>query len=82
MIRMGSVSSTIAIILGIFLGLIGLSLIFLGVFFFSIPYGTGIGAGIVLFGLLLLAGGAYLVYYSQEQKSKATPQISLAPSVT
>ena len=80
--NMGSVSSTIALILGVFLGLIGLSLIFTGVFFFSLPYLTGIGIGIVLFGFLLLLGGAYLVYYSQEQKSKATPQITFTPSVT
>jgi len=82
MINMGSVISVIALIIGIFLALIGLFIISTGVLFFSIPYGTGIGAGIVLFGLLLLAGGAFLVYYSQEQKSRATPQISFAPLIT
>jgi hypothetical protein len=75
---MSSVSSVAALIIGIILCLVGFGLTFIGLIVASAE--AGVGAAIVLFGVVFLAGGAFLVYYSQGQRGQAPPQLPPAPS--
>jgi len=73
MIIMSSQSSTtIGIIIGIILLIIGIPAIIEGLIIASLPYLTGVGVAAILLGLILVFAGGYLIHISVQKKPQPT----------